>query len=145
MLQNARVTAFTVSELLRVNQGGGDKLPPTQIRVNCCQKEIPLRCGRVPESAHSDSLSLSLSEVPEIYAKVIDGTAIINMLKPRYGKTFRDYAINTFVPYVSSLLRQVERADLVWDRYFAEYLQNCTRGKRGVGVRRKLADNCLLS
>ena len=67
------------------------------------------------------------------------------MLKPRYGKTFRDYAINTFVPYVSSLLRQVERADLVWDRYFAEYLQNCTRGKRGVGVRRKLADNCLLS
>ena len=60
MLQNARVTAFTVSELLRVNQGG-DKLPPTQIRVNCCQKEIPLRCGRVPESAYSDSLSLSLS------------------------------------------------------------------------------------
>ena len=36
MLQNARVTAFTiVSELLRENQEGGLKLPPTQIRVNC--------------------------------------------------------------------------------------------------------------
>ena len=29
MLQNARVTAFTVSELLRVNQLGGVKSPPT--------------------------------------------------------------------------------------------------------------------
>ena len=35
MLQNARVTAFTVSELLRENQQGGVKLlSPTQIRVN---------------------------------------------------------------------------------------------------------------
>ena len=35
MLQNARVTAFTFSELLRENQQGeGGGLPPTQIRVN---------------------------------------------------------------------------------------------------------------
>ena len=37
MQENARVTAFTVSELLRENQGGwggAGKLPPTQIRVN---------------------------------------------------------------------------------------------------------------
>ena len=36
MLQNARITAFTVSELLRENQpgGGGSKItPPTQIRL----------------------------------------------------------------------------------------------------------------
>ena len=38
MLQNARVAAFTVSELFRENQqgGGGEgkiKLPPPQIRV----------------------------------------------------------------------------------------------------------------
>ena len=36
MLQNARATAFTVSELLRKKRKGegGVKLPPTQIRVN---------------------------------------------------------------------------------------------------------------
>ena len=34
MLQNARVTAFMVSELLRENQQeGGGKITPTQIRV----------------------------------------------------------------------------------------------------------------
>ena len=38
MLQNARVTAFTVSKLLRENQQGGSKLPPplpfTQFTIN---------------------------------------------------------------------------------------------------------------
>ena len=37
MLQNARVTAFTVSKLLRENQQGGSKLPPlpfTQLTIN---------------------------------------------------------------------------------------------------------------
>ena len=48
---------------------------------------------------------LSLSEAPEIDAKVTDGAAITNMFRPTYGKTFRDYVINTFVPYISSLLR----------------------------------------
>ena len=33
MLQNARVTAFTVSELLRENQQGGKITAPTRIRV----------------------------------------------------------------------------------------------------------------
>ena len=32
MLQNARITAFTVSELLRENQQGG-KITPAQVRV----------------------------------------------------------------------------------------------------------------
>ena len=34
MLQNARVTAFNFSELLRENQQGGKITPHNQIRVN---------------------------------------------------------------------------------------------------------------
>ena len=48
MLQNARVTAFNVSELLRENQQGeGGKItPPTQIRVNKKnQKELLQKCN----------------------------------------------------------------------------------------------------
>ena len=44
-------------------------------------------------------------------------------------KTFLHYAINTFVPYVSSILTQVEQVVLVWDRYFAESVKNWTREK----------------
>ena len=85
-----------------------------------------------------------LSEAPDIDAKVIDGASTIKMLKPTYSKTSRDYVINTFVSYISSLLRQVERMDLVRNRYFAEGLKKCTREKRRVGVRRKVISNCLL-
>ena len=74
----------------------------------------------------------------------MDGAAIINMLKPTYGKTFRDYPINTIAPYIPNLLRQVERMDLVCDRYFAENWKNYTREKHGTGVRRKITGNCLL-
>ena len=66
------------------------------------------------------------------------------MLKPTFCQTIYDYVINTFVPYISSLLRQVKRVNLVCDRYFAESLTNCTREKRGVGDRRKVTGNCLL-
>ena len=66
------------------------------------------------------------------------------MLKSAYGKTFRGFATKTFVICISSLLRQVERVDKVWDRYFEESLKNSTREKRGVGVRRKITGNCLL-
>ena len=52
--------------------------------------------------------------------------------------------INTFVPHISSLLRQVERMNLIWDKYFAESLKNCTREIRGVGVCRKFIGNLLL-
>ena len=46
MLQNPRVTSFTVFELLRENQlegaeGGGVELSPTQIRINKSFSKTP--------------------------------------------------------------------------------------------------------
>ena len=67
------------------------------------------------------------------------------MLEPNTCKTFCDHAINTFVLYIFSLLRQVQSVDLVWDRCFAETLKNYTRDKRGVGVRRKVTDKCFFT
>ena len=54
-----------------------------------------------------------LSQAPEIDAKIINGAATINILKPTYCKTFRDYANNTFMPYISSLLKHVELVDMI--------------------------------
>ena len=67
------------------------------------------------------------------------------MLKPTMGRSFQDYAIHTFVPYICNLLREVQRIDIVWDRYFENSLKNCTRNNRGAGVRRKVTGNSLLS
>ena len=75
-------------------------------------------------------------------AKIIDGAAIINMLRPSTGKTFQDY--NTFIPFIAHLLKNVKRLDLVWDRYFDDSLKICTRDKRGTGVRRKVSGNGVL-
>ena len=59
-------------------------------------------------------------ECPRVDAKVIDGAAVINMLIPTNGKTFEDYAKNTFVPYIRKLSADVNRIDIVWDRYFED-------------------------
>lgn len=80
-------------------------------------------------------------EAPEVDAKIMDGAAVINMLRPQSGKTFQDYAQNTFVPYMVNMLKDVMRLDVVWDRYFENSLKICTRQKRGAGVRRKVAEN----
>ena len=42
MLKNARVTVFTVSELLRKNQQGGIKIPPDPPKKLGLRKQIKL-------------------------------------------------------------------------------------------------------
>ena len=46
---------------------------------------------------------------------------VTNMLVPVQGQTFQQYAINTFIPYVSSFSGQ--RVDVVWDVYFRRQLE----------------------
>ena len=41
MLQNARVTAFTVSELLRENQHGGKITPPPRLGLKLGSSKAP--------------------------------------------------------------------------------------------------------
>ena len=50
-----------------------------------------------------------ISECPDVDAKIIDGAAIINMLRPSSGKTFKDYATQTFIPNRLDYLGQVFR------------------------------------
>ena len=44
MLPNTRVTAFTISDLLRQSQEGGE-LPPAQVRVKITPSIVKLDCG----------------------------------------------------------------------------------------------------
>ena len=69
---------------------------------------------------------------------ILDGAAIVNMLKPVNSKTFQDYANKVFLPYIQSQLQHVSRLDLVWDVYKPECLKADTRSKRGNGIRRRV-------
>ena len=72
---------------------------------------------------------------------VLDGAAIIQMMKPAAAKTFDEYAQEVFMPYVSFQLRSVSRVDLVWDTYKDYSLKGTSRVKHDKGVRRRMVGN----
>ena len=75
---------------------------------------------------------------PSVEALLLDGAAIVNMLKPGASKTFQEYSETVFLPYVANQLRNVERVDVVWDRYLQGSLKDSARSKRGKGIRRRV-------
>ena len=99
-----------------------------------------LRLGKKSDIIHCledevDSEDMNpLSEVV-----VLDGAAIVNMLKPGSARTFQDYAKDVFLPYVKSQVDKAQRVDIVWDDYREGTLKAQTREKRGKGVRRRVS------
>ena len=75
---------------------------------------------------------------PSVEVIILDGSVIVNMLRPGSAKTFSDYASQVFLPYVASQLQQASRIDIVWDEYRPDSLKAETRVKRGKGVRRRV-------
>ena len=93
-----------------------------------------------PPSLSENGLLRLSKKKPKIQIQAV----YINMLIPATGKRFRDYAIHTLVPYIKNISSNVNRVDIVWDRYFEDSLKSCTRGQRGAGIRRKFTSNGIL-
>ena len=72
-------------------------------------------------------------------ALVLDGAAVVNMLKARAAKTFLEYGDQVFYPFIESKLRNVSRVDVVFDQYLPDSLKETARQKRGKGVRRRVS------
>ena len=81
----------------------------------------------------------SYDALPKIDALVLDGPAVVQMLKPGHVKKFSDYAQQVFFAYITSNLRNVTRLDVVFDVYRPDSLKLMTREKRGKGVRRHVS------
>ena len=64
-----------------------------------------------------EQLVPSKNNDPQVTSVILNGAAIVHMLKPRHCKTFIEYASEIFVPYILSQLRHKSRLDLVWDNY----------------------------
>ena len=79
-----------------------------------------------------------LSPTPVVQVVLLDGAAIVNMLRPGFANTFSDYATEVFLPYITSQLQHVNRLDVVWDEYIADSLKAETRTRRGKGICRRV-------
>ena len=66
-------------------------------------------------------LTVPQSQLPKnLNVVIIDGAAVVNMVKPRTERTFSEYAADSFIPCIRAQLSHVTRLDIVWD----EYLEN---------------------
>jgi len=71
---------------------------------------------------------------PIVLVTILDGTAIINMLRPGTAKMFQDYATGVFVLYITSQRQHVTRLDIIWDVYMPESLKADTRSREVRGL-----------
>ena len=57
--------------------------------------------------------------MPDLDAKTVDGSVVVNMLSLKASSTFSGYAADVFLPYLIKLLQTSAHVhvDVVWDRY----------------------------
>ena len=68
---------------------------------------------------------------PSVEIVVLDGSAMLCVLKPTAAGTFRDYAQYVFVPCVEDQLGKGHRIDVVWDNHRPDSLKAQTWDTRG--------------
>jgi hypothetical protein len=68
-------------------------------------------------------------------AKIIDGTAMLQMLKPIHTKTFGDYSTEFLKAVLRQMSDNLQQIDVVFDWYIKGSLKSETRESRGTGVR----------
>ena len=109
------------------------------------QASPPSLCdgGIIREGSTSDLIpciekTIEISyDKPAPSVRVLDGAATIQMLTPRLCKTFLEYSVKIFLPYLSSSTENVHRLDVVWDEYLPKSLKAITRAQRGKETRKR--------
>ncbi len=71
--------------------------------------------------------------------KILDGVAVVHFLKSNTAITFADYSDKIFILFILQQLQDVNRIDIVWDRYFSKSIKGGARDKRGNGIRIKVS------
>ena len=87
----------------------------------------------------------TITNQPQVPAVVLEGSVLVNQLKPKKNQSFKEYVNNVFYPYVwkAAIEYSAQRVDIVFDNYKKQSLKASTRMKRGKGIRRKVLDNSL--
>ncbi|KAL8560494.1 hypothetical protein ACOMHN_042314 [Nucella lapillus] len=75
---------------------------------------------------------------------ILDGAAVVHIIRPGAAKTFGSNAESVFLPYITEMLLNVDRLDVVFDIYRSDSLKSCTRDNRGVGKRRRVSPETVI-
>ena len=67
----------------------------------------------------------------EINAIIIDGSVVVNMIKPATERTSAEDSRKSFLPFIRSQLSHAKRLNFVWDEYIANSSKDTTRSNRG--------------
>ena len=78
---------------------------------------------------------------PISQSAVLEGSVLVNMLKPNNSKTFTDYAEDIFSAAFRKEITKFDRVDIIFDTCKKYSLKAATRKKRGKGIRRKVENN----
>uniref|UniRef100_A0A7M5XM76 AWS domain-containing protein n=2 Tax=Clytia hemisphaerica TaxID=252671 RepID=A0A7M5XM76_9CNID len=113
-------TAFAPSLSKNGNLRSGNKADLTT-----CLRKVVTETG--PQKVDTDCL-------------ILDGAAIVNILKPTRASTFHEYS-KEFTQFVKNQITSVNRLDIVWDVYIEKSLKLSARTKRGKGTRRKVLED----
>ena len=70
---------------------------------------------------------------------ILDGAVVVNFLQPAAAKTFEEYALIIFIPFINNQVQHVSRVDIVWDKYIQNSLKTQARKKHGKGIRRRVS------
>ncbi|CAG2200822.1 unnamed protein product [Mytilus edulis] len=85
-----------------------------------------------------EKMCVIVTEIPDVDAIILDGAVIVNILKPRFCKTFEDYSKQVFPSSIKNYLKSCSRIDVIWDEYRQDSLKASNRGKHGKGIRRRV-------
>ncbi len=64
---------------------------------------------------------------------------MVHLLPTTNITTFDEYASGVLIPHIVKQLETSTRVDVVWDTYLTSSIKESTRGKRGKGLRKKVA------
>ena len=91
------------------------------------------------------SYTETVSNQPKVPAVVLEGSVLVNLVKPKKNQSFKDYETDAFCPQIWKHMNEysAQRVDIKFDMYKYESLKASTRVKRGKRISRKVLDKSL--
>ena len=108
------------------------------------------KCGEMRSGEKSDLLKCLQptplqSHLPSVSAAALEGSLLVNMIKPKKDQTFDDYYSEILILQLQKYMREydAQKIDVVFDSYKQVSLKSSARTKRGKDIQHKVQVNSI--